>query len=578
MRAAKFKTFLSCRRVNLRTKVLSYEPAAISAVLIGLIILITFTLGCTQKEAPKEDSGVKNKEASHVKSEPAYGDAIIEGSIGDASNLIPELASDSASHEIADLVYGGLVRYNKDLITEGVLAESWDVSDGGLVITFHLRKDVSWHDGKPFTADDVMYTYKVMIDPKTPTAYGGDFLQVKKAEVLDKYTFRVTYKKPFAPGLISWSIGILPSHLLMGKDITKSSLARNPIGTGSYKFKEWKTGEKIVLESNHNYFEGRPYIDRFIYRIIPDSATMFLELKAGGIDWMGLAPFQYKRQTENAKIKKNFNKFKYLSFSYTYLGFNLLDPRFKDKRVRQAISYAINKQELIDGVLLGLGVIATGPYKPDMWAYNPNVKKYEFSTDKAKELLNEAGWKNTDKDGILEKNGKKFEFTILTNQGNEEREKSAQIIQRRLKDAGISVKIRIVEWSAFLKEFIRTRKFEAIILGWNIPPDPDLFDVWHSSKTGPDELNHVTFKNAEVDRLLVKGRETFDQEERKKCYFRIQEIFAEEQPYVFLYVPDALPIVNARFKNINPAPAGISYNFIKWYVPKNEQKYVELTQ
>jgi len=305
---------------------------------------------------------------------------------------------------------------------------------------------------------------------------------------------------------------------------------------------------------------------------------MFLELKAGGVDWMGLTPFQFKRQTDDSKIKKNFNKFKYLSFSYTYLGFNLLDPKFSDKRVRQAISYAIDKQEIIDGVLLGLGVIADGPYKPDMWAYNPNVKKYPFNPAKAKELLSQAGWRDSDMDGILDKGGKKFEFTILTNQGNEERKKTAQIIQRRLKEIGILVKIRIVEWAAFLKEFVHTKKFEALILGWNIPQDPDLFDVWHSSKTGPDELNHISFKNSEVDRLLVKGRETFNQEERKKYYFKIQEILAEEQPYVFLYIPNALPIIHSRFKNIKPAPAGITYNFIKWYVPKTEQKYVEITQ
>jgi len=547
-------------------------------VLFGIILILIFAFGCSQKKAKEEGEKERGKTISASAGEPAYGDTIIEGSIGDASNLIPHISSDSASHEITDLVYNGLVRYNKDLVIEGVLADSWDISEDGLTITFHLRKDVKWHDGVPFTADDVMFTYKTMIDPKTPTAYSGDFLLVKKAEVVDKHTFRVTYNKPFAPALISWSIGILPSHLLAGKDITKSSLARSPIGTGPYKFKEWKTGEKIVLESNRYYFEGRPYIDKYVYRIIPDSATMFLELKAGGIDWMGLTPLQHKRQTDDSKIKKNFNKFKYLSFSYTYLGFNLLDQKFKDKRIREAINYTIDKQELIDGVLMGLGVVADGPYKPDMWAYSQNVKKYPYNSEKARELLKEAGWVDKDRDGILEKGGKKFEFTILTNQGNDMRKKTAEIIQRRLKDVGISVKIRIVEWAAFLKEFVHTKKFEALILGWNIPQDPDLYDVWHSSKTGPDELNHISFKNAEVDRLLIKARETFSQEERKNYYFKIQEILAEEQPYVFLYIPEALPIIHSRFRGIKPAPAGITYNFIKWYVPRSDQKYVETAQ
>jgi peptide/nickel transport system substrate-binding protein len=154
------------------------------------------------------------------------------------------------------------------------------------------------------------------------------------------------------------------------------------------------------------------------------------------------------------------------------------------------------------------------------------------------------------------------------------RAKCAEIIQRRLAEVGIRVKIRIVEWAAFVNDFINKRKFDATILGWTIPPDPDVYDVWHSSRTGPQELNFISYRNPEVDALIEKGRGTFDQKERKKAYDRLQEILAEEQPYLFLYVPDALPIVSARVHGIEPAPLGITYNFIKWYVPKGEQKLV----
>ena len=502
-----------------------------------------------------------------------YGDAIIVGSIGEASNLIPILASDSASHDIASLIYNGLLKYDKNLKITGDLAKSWEVSPDGLKITFHLRSGVKWHDGHPFTADDVLFTYKLMVDPNTPTPYASDFFEIAKAEVLDKHTFCVHYKQPFAPGLASWTISILPKHLLEGQDITKSPLIRHPIGTGPYKFKEWISGQKIVLEYNPDYFEGRPYINWHITRVIPDMATMFLELKAGGIDYMGLTPLQYRRQTETKWFKKHFKKYRYLSASYTYLGYNLRHPFFKDKRVRQALSYAINKKEIIEGVLLGLGVIATGPYKPDMWAYNPNVKRYPYNPEKAKELLKKAGWEDTDGDGILDKDGHPFSFTIITNQGNLNRLNAAQIIQYRLAKIGIKVKIRVIEWAAFIKEFINKRRFEATILGWTIPPEPDLYDVWHSSKDVPGGLNFIGYHNIEVDELIEKARHTFDLEERKKYYFRIQEILAEEQPYTFLYVPEALPIIHARFHGIKPAPAGISYNFIKWYVPKKMQKY-----
>ena len=498
---------------------------------------------------------------------------LVAGSIGDASNLLPALASDASSFDIIGLVYNGLVRYDKDLKIEGELASTWDISADGLQIVFHLRPGVKWHDGADFSAADVEFTWRVMTDPKTPTAYGEDFRQVKRFEVLDPLTFRVTYDKPFAPALISWGFSVMPKHLLEGKDITASPLARAPVGTGPYRFKEWKAGEKIVLEAYDGYWEGRPNIDRYLYRIIPDSATMFLELSAGNLDEMGLDSVQYTRQTDTEFFKKNYRKYRYLADAYSYLGFNQKLPLFQDKRVRQAISHAINKQEIIDIVLLGLGQEATGPYKPGTWAHNANVKRYPFDQARAQALLAEAGWTTKGPDGVLVNGGKRLAFTLMTNQGNKTRSKAAEVIQKNLKAVGIDVSIRIVEWAAFLKEFVNPKKFDAVILGWTIPRDPDSFDVWHSSKTGPAELNHVSFKNAEVDALLEKGRRTFDQEERRKAYARFQEILAEEQPYVFLYVPDALPIVSARIRGIVPAPAGISYTFIKWWVPKIEQKY-----
>jgi peptide/nickel transport system substrate-binding protein len=541
-----------------------------SAIVLWLALaLIALTAACTGTD--RDEGAVAVREGQDV---PAYGDILVEGSIGDASNLIPLLATDNSSHSISGLIFNGLVKYDKDLNIVGDLAESWDISKDGLVITFHLRKGVRWHDGQPFTAEDVLFTYRLTIDPKTPTAYAGDFLKVKKAEVLDPFTFRVIYDKPFAPALMSWSSAVMPKHLLEGKDVTKSPLARHPIGTGPYRFKEWKTGQKIVLVYNPDYFEGRPYIDGRIMRIIPDTATMFLELRAKGIDQMGLTPLQYTRQTENQYFRSNFRKYRYLSFAYTYMGFNLQNPMFADRRVRQALAYAINKEELIDGILLGLGKEATGPFKPGTWQYNPDVKRYPYDPKRARELLAEAGWRDTDGDGILDRGGQRFEFELLANQGNEVRAKTAEIIQRRLAEVGISVKIRIIEWAAFIKEFINKRRFDAVILGWTIPMDPDLYDVWHSSKTGPSELNFISYKNNEVDILLEKGRSTFDRNERKRCYDRIQEILAEDQPYIFLYVPDALPIFNARIHGIEPAPIGIGHNTIRWYVPKGEQKYV----
>ncbi len=501
-----------------------------------------------------------------------YGDAVVEGSIGEASTLIPVLASDSASFAVAGLIYNGLVKYDKDLKIVGDLADSYIVSKDGLTITFKLRQNVTWHDGKPFTSRDVLYTYRVIIDPKTPTAYSEDFKQVASVTVPDSHTVVVRYASPYAPALSSWGVNILPAHLLEGHDITKSQLARKPVGTGPFRFKEWVAGQKIELEANKDYFEGRPYLNRYIFRFIPDTSTMYMELKAGGIDQMNLTPVQYARQTDTRLFNAAFKKYRYPSNGYLYLGYNLRHHLFKDVRVRRAITAAINKDELIQGVLFGMGQKANGPMIPGRWAHNSKVNDIPFDPVYAQKLLSEAGWK-MGMSGFLEKDGKILRFTILTNQGNQQRLLTAQIIQQRLKQVGIDVRIRIVEWAAFLKEFIDKGNFEVVLLAWLTSQDPDMYDIWHSSKTKPGELNFIGYNNSEVDHLLEEGRNTFDIEKRKKAYFRIQEILAEEQPYTFLYVPDALPVVSSRIRGIEPAPAGIGYNLIKWHVPKKEQRY-----
>ncbi len=496
----------------------------------------------------------------------------VTASIGDARRLNPLLANDSASGTINDQVFNGLVKYDKDIKLVGDLAERWDVSPDGKTITFHLRVGVLWHDGVEFTAEDCLFTYRKLMDPKVATPYSSSYMDVKRAEVVDRYTFRVVYKEPFSPALESWSMGMIPKHRLEGKDLNTDAFNRNPIGTGPYKFREWIAGQKIVLDANDMYFEGRPNIDQYIYRIIPDSSTMFQELLSGGVDMMGLNSLQYLRKSETRRIRENYVKFRYPANAYTYLGYNLTSPFFSDVKVRRALAYAIDRQSIIDGVLLGIGQPCTGPFSTVSWAYNPKVTPYPYDPELAKKMLAEAGWKDRNADGILEKDGRPFHFTILTNQGNGERIHAAEIIQQNLKKVGIDVKIRVMEWQAFLEQ-IDKRTFDAIILGWSMGRDPDLYDIWHSSKTKKGEYNFIGYKNPAVDRLLVAGRRTFDIEKRKKIYYRIHEILAYEQPYAFLYVPDATPIVHKRFKGIKVAPLGIMYDFNKWYVPKNRAEW-----
>ncbi|HXC50600.1 MAG TPA: peptide-binding protein [Candidatus Limnocylindrales bacterium] len=506
---------------------------------------------------------------------PARGDAIVFGTIGDASTLIPMLASDSASHEYSGNIFDGLVEYDKTLSRlEPRLAEKWEVEDGGQKITFHLRHDVHWTDGQPFTARDVEFGFNLIRDPATLTPYAEDYKQVQTFELLDDYSFRVTYEKPYAPALESWgSMVVLPRHLLEGKNINETDFGQHPVGLGSHRFESWERNRLFTLRANPDYYRGRPWIERVVYRVIPDESTQFLELRSGGIDEMGLTPLQYSRQTSTPAFARDFRKYRYVSNSYTYMGYNLSDERFADVRVRRAFSHAINKQEIVDAVLFGLGRPAEGPYRPGTAWMNEKLQPYEFDPAKARALLAEAGWTDSDGDGILDKNGKPFSFKILTNQ-NEQRLKTATMIQKRLRDIGVDAQLRVLEWSAFINDFIDKRRFEVIVLGWSLSLDPDQFPMWHSSQTGYKKFNFVGYNNPEVDDLLEKGRRTFDVAERKRMYDRLQEILYEDQPYTFLYVPEATPIVAARIHGIEEAPAGISWNFPFWYVPKGEQKYV----
>lgn len=539
--------------------------------LLPVLFSVVLVTGC--KSSKEEEALIKSIDNVGAETVAVYGDALASAEIAEPINLIPSIASDSASASVASYIYNGLVKYDKDLKLTGDLAKSWEISPDNLTLIFHLRDNVTWHDGTPFTAEDVKFTYEFMIADDTPTAYDGDFRKVKKFETIDNYTVKISYDEAYSPALNGWGIWILPSHLLKGKQVSKSPLQRKPVGTGPYTLESWVVGKSVTLKAFPGYFEGRPKLDKVLIRIIPDQATQFMELLNGSIDIMTLNPMQAAKQTDNKRYSSRYETYSYLSPSYTYIGYNLKKPPFDDKRVRQALSYATPKEDIITGILFGKGSVANGPYKPGTYWNNDNVRKYEYDLEKAKALLAEAGYTDSDNDGILDKDGKKFKFELITNQGNSTRSQVAEIVQRSWRQIGVEVDIRILEWATFINEYINKGNFSAIVMGWNIIQDPDIFDVWHSSKCGGNGLNFVCFQNEEIDRLLDDGQKSYDPEVRKKAYDKLQEVLAEEQPYTFLYVPYANTALNRRFRNIEPAPAGIDYNFKDWYVPLNLQKY-----
>lgn len=508
---------------------------------------------------------------------PNTGDTLIVGAIADASLLVPMLATDAMSHNVARLIFRGVVEYAPDLSIIGDLAERYEISSDQREITFYLKRGVKWEDGVEVTAYDVEFGFRLITNPQVPSSYASDFLEVKEFKVLDPYTFKVTYKRPFALALPSWgNLVVLPRHILADKDLNylRTQFGRKPLGNGPFKLSKWVTQNRIILEYNPLYSEGRAYLDRIIFRIIPDPSTLFMELRSSNLDWVSLNPLQYLKIQRERELLKDFQIYRYLAFSYTYLGYNLRDPLFKDKRVRQALCHAIDKKKIVAGALLGQGIPAYGPYKPDAWFYNPEIERTcNYDPEKALKLLKEAGFERG-KDGILRKDGKPFEFTILTNQGNLARLLAGQIIQQDLAKLGIKVNIRVLEWTTLIHQFIDKRRFQAVILGWTTGPDPDLYDIFHSSKTKSPGLNFIGYENPEVDRLLEEGRYTLDREKRKRIYFRLQEILAEDQPYTFLYIPMSLEAIHKRFRGIRPTALGISYNIERWWVPKGEQKYI----
>jgi len=472
------------------------------------------------------------------------------------SRINPILATDSASGEIASWIFNSLIKYDKNGKLVGDLAKDYKFLDDKTLI-FKLRDNVYWHDGVKFSAKDVLFTYKVITSKKVFTPYASDFRYVKDVKILDDYTIKVTYKKPYFKALHTWMIGVLPEHILKDeKDIMTSKFNQNPIGTGPYRLKKFKISEDIVLVANERYFEHKPHIEKIVYHFIPDPSTQFLMLKSKKLDVGSLSPLQYERQIDD-EFKNYYKIIEQISHGYTYLGFNLRKKKFQDKRVREALSLAIDRKELVDILFFSHGRVCTGPFMPNSFAFNEKVKVPKKDLKKAKELLKEAGY---------DKNNP-FEFEIATNSNNSIRLYAAQILQHQLSKIGVKVKIKAMEWQAFLNTVVHPRNFETILLGWGLGLTPDAYPLWHSKSDKPGGFNLVGYHNKEVDKLIERAESTVDMKKLSKIYKKIFKIISDDLPYLFLYIPNSITAVNRKIKNIEPSIIGIFHNEIEWIKP-----------
>ena len=533
--------------------------------------LIVFGICLMSACSNGEDAAKKLKSNYDAPHPTSPGGTMIDAMTGEPSGLIAMIAGESAASAIAGNIFNSLLKYDKNLDLTGELAQSWEVSADQRTITFHLKPNLKWADQRPLSSADVLFTWQKVTDDNTRTPYGSDFKLVSKAEAPDAQTFRVTYAVPYAPALDTWAgLHILPKHLLQDQDINNTAFARHPVGSHYYKLSDWKNGQYLKLSRNPYASQGQANIEHLLSRIIPDKAAQFLELSADNIDSMALNPIQYARIfPSRPDLSNNIGLYKELGNSYSYMGFNLKRKPFDDVRVRQAINYAIDKQEIIDGVLLGLGEPVASPYKPGTRWSNPKLKPYPYDPNKARTLLREAGFADTNGDGILEKDGKPFSFEILTNQ-NKEREMTAVLIQRRLKEVGIEVNIRVLEWASFLGRFIKPKQFDAVVLGWSLSLDPDQYGIWHSSQQAPGQFNFISYSNPQADKLLEAGRIELNPDKRMKIYHAFSKILLEDSPVIYLSAGYGLSAIHKRVKGISsPAPAaGIGHNTYEWFIPK----------
>ncbi|MBN1865428.1 MAG: peptide-binding protein [Victivallales bacterium] len=483
---------------------------------------------------------------------------------------------------------------------EPMLAESWSLSEDKLTYTVKLRRGVLWHDfadpvsGRQWndvevTAHDFKFYVDVIKNPDSDCAPIRTYMiDLEGIEVVSDYEFKVRWsRKYFLSESMTLGLQPLPRHLYHAYDgafdgkVFNDDHERNRIvvGCGPYRFAGWDKGQRIRLTRWVKYYGEKygvaPTIKDIELRIIPNKNTQFQALTAGKIDEMSLTPDQWVNRTDTADFdpqKGHLVKIKYPGRVYRYIGYNLTLPMFQDRRVRQALTHLIDRERIIEEVYNGLARIITGGFFLDSVYNDKSIEPFPFSIERARELLAESGWRDSDGDGILDKDGQKFEFTILSPGNNPNYEKMLPMIKEDMAKAGIIVNIRMVDWAVFV-QMLGQKNFEASICGWAMGLESDPYQLWHSSQADIIESsNHIGFKNAEADDLIEQIRVAFDLEERVKLCHKFHKILHDEQPYTFLFSPYSLIAQSRRYRNVKIFPIGIPQS-IQW-VPRDEQKSI----
>jgi peptide/nickel transport system substrate-binding protein len=459
-------------------------------------------------------------------------------------------------------IFSQLVKYNTTNFSPTAdLAETWGVSQDGLSWTFNLRKGVTWHDGKPFTSDDVKFSIELYKDPKVNSILRSSLQPVTRVDTPDPNTAVLTTGDKFSslPELLCYLCFMLPKHLLEGKDLSSppEDFIAKPIGTGAFKFQEHVRGNYFSVSRNDSFYFGKPLLEQVIFKIIPDVNTTVAQVRTGELDiaFIGVSHLDALKGANNVRIDEA------NQMDMRHVGGNHKSPRvgkwFQDVQVRRAISYAIDRKQIIDAVTGNRAYPIVGPIPPFLspWV-NTNLQPWEYDPEKAKKLLSEAGFR-PGSGGIVEKDGEAFRLTMSSDKGQPDREQTGLIVQQNLRDVGIDAQIEQLDFNSYLNKWRASREFEMVNWYYVTPSTPDLTAYWSTGGS----TNEWGYTNPEVDRLFMEARTVFDVDKRKGVYDRIQELLHQDQPVAFLYTPKELRAINSRVKGF----PGVGYrDALQW--------------
>jgi peptide/nickel transport system substrate-binding protein len=510
-------------------------------------------------------------EASNEKpsSNHPQGGTVIIGLLSEPSSLNPLVASTTQEKDIIERMFLKLLEEKDDFLNfEPRLANNWVFSEDGLAITLQLRDDVLWSDGTPCTARDVKFTYELQTDSiiAWPSRQLKD--RISEVEVVDDYTVRFHFTHRYPYQLMDANDGVIvPRHILSAvpKDqFHTDPFGRQPVGNGPFMLGNWVPGQYVELVRNPQYYEpGKPRLDRVIFRVVPDDLTLLTQLKKGEIDC--LESISREAVGDLTADYPDIRIYKYPSRSMTYIAWNLEHPLFRDKEIRRALTMAINREEMIATLLKGMAVECKSPMSQLIWAYDGGIEPIPFDPVRARIILAEQGWVDTDGDRVLDKDGRPFEFEMITNNGNQIRIGIVTMVESYLRNIGVKVNPLMLDWNHFIGR-VSTSHFDSHVMGWKVGTRADLTELWHSRSNQPGGYNRVGYKNGEVDALIDEAKNTLDPDKAKALWSRCQRIIYEDQPFTFVAVQYEVVALGSKFKGVRASPISFFINLRDWYI------------